>query len=299
MGTGPFAVPVLNRLLTSRHKIVAVYTKNNPKPDKSANNKSQVSSIASCNNITCHTPKTFKIQSEVDKFLSIDADIAVVASYGLIIPEAILNGYKFGCINIHPSDLPKWRGAAPIQRAVMAGDNTTAVCIIKMDSGIDTGPIYNKKQLLLDKTKNIHQLTAEYADIGSELLLETLDKIELNNYRLSKQSQDGASYASKIQPQDEIINFNDTAAQVHGKIMALTPNAHFEHQGLRIKAIESFLTEKTYDAKPGTVISKQLEVVCGDKKVIKITKLQRSGGKILETQAFLCGCKIPIGTTFS
>jgi methionyl-tRNA formyltransferase len=231
--------------------------------------------------------------------MQIGADVAVVAAYGLIIPENILNLYKFGCINIHPSDLPRWRGAAPIQRSMMAGDDTTAVCIMKMDSGIDTGPIYSKKQLILDKTKNIHALTMEYAQIGAEILLEVLDKIENNTYRLYDQTDTNITYASKILPTDEKIDFSESAQCVHGKIMALTPNAYFTHQEFNIKAIESILTDKISDDNSGSVISKQLEIVCGDNKVIRITKLQRPGGKILDTQAFLCGYKIPVNTILS
>jgi methionyl-tRNA formyltransferase len=295
MGTGAFAMPVLHRLLGSRHEIVAVYTKNNQKTAKVEN----VYAIADCNHIQIFTPKTLKIQSEVDKFLSINADVAIVASYGLIIPEAILNGYKFGCINVHPSDLPKWRGAAPIQRSIMAGDHTTAVCIIKMDSGIDTGPLYDKRQLFLDKTKNIHQLTREYAEIGSEMLLEVLDQIEQNNYKLKLQSEVGVSYAHKIQSQEEKIDFNDAAANVHGKIMALTPSGYFIYKNLHIKAIESRIVDKISDFAPGTVVSNKLEIVCGNRKIIQITKLQRAGGKVLDIQAFLCGHNIPIGATLN
>lgn len=300
MGTSAFAVPVLEKLIDSKHKVVAVYTKQPSNQSRGMSlKKSLIHTTADCNNIPVYTPKTFRDQLEVDKFLQIDADIAVVAAYGLIIPESILNGYKFGCINIHPSDLPRWRGAAPIQRSMMAVDNTTAICIMKMDSGIDTGPIYSKKQLTLDKSKNIHQLTVEYAQIGAEMLLDVLEMVENNTYELQSQTDIGATYASKILPMDEKIDFSESSDCVHGKIMALTPNGYFTCQGLNIKAIESVLTDKISDKIPGSVISKQLEVVCGDGKVVRITKLQRPGGKILDTQAFLCGYKIPIGTTLS
>ena len=297
MGTSAFAVPILQRLIESKHQIIAVYTKQPSKKSRGMSlQKSLVHTISDCNNIFVHTPKTLRDQSEVDKFMQIGADVAIVAAYGLIIPENILNLYKFGCINIHPSDLPRWRGAAPIQRSMMAGDDTTAVCIMKMDSGIDTGPIYSKKQLILDKNKNIHELTIEYAQIGAEILLEVLDKVENNTYEVSDQTDINITYANKILPIDEKIDFSESAQCVHGKIMALTPNAYFIHQGLNIKAIESVLTDKISDHNSGSVISKQLEIVCGDNNVIRITKLQRPGGKVLDTQAFLCGYKIQVNT---
>ncbi len=295
MGTAAFAVPIFNRLITSQHKIVALYTKPPTKQSRGMSlQKSPTHTIADCSNIPVYTPKTFRNQLVIEEMLKIDADVVVVVAYGSIIPESILEEYKFGCINIHPSDLPRWRGAAPIQRSMMAGDDTSAVCIMQMDSGIDTGPIYSKKQFILDKTKNIHQLTVEYAEIGAEMLLDVLDKIENNNLKPEIQNNDGATYASKILPEDEKINFNDTAVSVHGKIMALTPNAYFIHNELKIKAVESILIDKTVDEDPGSVISKQFEIACGDNKVVQITKLQRPGGKILDTQAFLCGYKIPI-----
>lgn len=297
MGTSAFAVPVLEKLIESKHQIIAVYTKQPSKKSRGMSlQKSPIHIIADYNNITVHTPKTLKDQSEVDKLTEINADIAVIAAYGLIIPENILSLYKFGCINIHPSDLPRWRGAAPIQRAMMAGDHLTSICIMKMDSGIDTGPIYSKKQLILDKTKNIHQLTIEYAEIGAEMLLEVLDMVENNTYELQNQTDTGITYASRILSVDEKIDFSEPAQCVHGKIMALTPNAYFLNQGLHIKAIESVLTDKVSDQNIGSVISKQLEVVCGDNKVLHITKLQRPGGKILDTKAFLCGYNIPLNT---
>jgi methionyl-tRNA formyltransferase len=297
MGTSAFAVPVLQQLISSKHKVIGVYTKEPSRQSRGMSIvKSPIYTAADCNNIPVYTPKTFKSHSEVDEFRQLDADITVVAAYGLILPEDIINCYKFGCINIHPSDLPKWRGAAPIQRAMMSGDNTTAICIMKMDTGVDTGPIYDKKQIMLDKTKNFHQLTQEYAELGVKMLLDVLNKIENNNYQLQIQSEIGATYAYKILPIDEKIDFTATANSIHGTIMALTPSAYFTYFDLNIRVIESVLTDKISDQKPGTVITKQLEIVCGDHKVIRITKLQRPGGKVLETQAFLCGYKIPIGS---
>lgn len=297
MGTSAFAVPILQQLIASIHEVVGIYTKAPSRQSRGMSmKKSLIHTIADCNKIPVYTPKTFKDQSEVDKLYEIDADIAVVAAYGLIIPESIISYYKFGCINIHPSDLPRWRGAAPIQRSIMAGDNTTAVCIMRMDSGIDTGPIYDKKQFLLDKTKNFHQLTQEYAELGGIMLLEVLDKIANNNYKLQLQSDIGITYASKILPTDEIIDFSQSIDTVHGKIMALTPNAYFTYHDLKIKVIDSIVTDKISDHLPGIVITKQLEVVCSDNRVILLTKLQRPGGKILDTKAFLCGYNIPIGS---
>jgi len=300
MGTSAFAAPILKGLLASKHQVVAIYTKPPSRQSRGMSMaKSTIHTIADYNKIPVYTPKTFRDQSEVAQFKQIDSDITVVAAYGLIIPDSILNHNKFGCVNIHPSDLPRWRGAAPIQRAMMAGDNTTAVCIMKMDNGIDTGPIYARKELILDKTKNIHQLTEEYSELGLLMLLNILDCIIVNNYKLQIQSDIGATYAGKILSGEEKIDFSQSAHCIHGKIMALTPNAYFIHEDSHIRAVESILTDKTSDLKPGTVITKQLEIVCGDNRVILLTKLQRPSGKILDTKAFLCGYRIPIDSILS
>lgn len=295
MGTSAFAAPILQGLISSKYQVVAVYTK---KPSRQSRGmsiaKSIIHTIADCNAIPVYTPKTFKDQSEIEVFKQIECDITVVAAYGLIIPDSILNHNKFGCVNVHPSNLPRWRGAAPIQRAMMAGDNTTGVCIMKMDSGIDTGPIYDKREFILDKTKNFHQLTNEYAEVGLTMLLDVLDGIKNNTYKLSIQSKIGITYANKILPTEEKIDFSQPAVNIYGTIMALTPNAYFTYQDMNIKAVEAFLTDKISDRQPGTIITKQLEVACGDNRVILLTKLQRPGGRILDTQAFLCGYKIPI-----
>lgn len=300
MGTSAFATPVLERLIESKHTIVAVYTKPPSRQSRGmAYHKSLVHAIAEKNNLPVLSPKSFKDRLEVETFRNLRADVAIVAAYGLIIPKSLLEGCKFGCINIHPSDLPRWRGAAPIQRSMMAGDDNTAICIMKMDEGIDTGPIYAKKLLALDKTKNIHQLTQEYSEIGAQMLLEVLCQIENGSASLIAQTTETASYASRISAEDERINFSEVAACVHGRIMALTPTAYFHHQNLQIRALESILTNNYSDALPGTVISGNLDVVCGDGRVVKITKLQRAGGKTLEARAFLCGHKIPVGSVLT
>ena len=231
----------------------------------------------------------------MDVFSSIQADIVVVAAYGLIIPDFFLNFCKFGCINIHPSDLPKWRGAAPIQRSIMACDETTAICIMKMDSGIDTGPIFLKKRLNLDKNKTIYQLTEEYAKIGAEMLIQTLADLEMSHATLTEQSKEGVTYASKIIPEEGKINWNENANTVHGKIMALTPNAYFTHNDLKIKAIKSHLVDGKTTEVPGTVLNKNFEVACNNGSIIRIEQLQKPGGKVLNTKDFLCGYKISVG----
>lgn len=299
MGTSTFAVPILQRLIDSEHSVICVYTK---APSKQARGmmlcNSPVHDLANQYHIPVMTPKNFRDQTEVDRFISLNADVAIVAAYGLIIPNTILNIYKFGCINIHPSDLPQWRGAAPIQRSMMAGDRKTAICVMKMDEGIDTGPIYSKHNLELNHSKNIHQLTQEYSEIGAELLVEVLKKLSSGKVMLTQQSEDNISYAHKILPKEERIDWFNASNIVHGTIMALTPNAYFLHNGLKIKAIESNINNTRSLKSPGTVVSNKqsLEIVCGDNTTINITQLQKPGGKVLNAKAFLCGYQIPVDT---
>ncbi len=296
MGTADFAVPVLERIINSSHEVVAVYTKVPTKKSRGLSiEKTPIHKVADLHHINVVTPKTLRNQEAMDVFSSIQADVVVVAAYGLIIPDFFLNFFKFGCINIHPSDLPKWRGAAPIQRSIMACDETTAICIMKMDSGIDTGPIFSKKQLILDKNKTIHQLTKEYAEIGAEMLIHTLADLENNHVTLIEQSKEGVTYAGKIIPEEGKINWNEDANVVHGKIMALTPNAYFIHKGLQIKAIKSHLIDGKTTEIPGTVLNKNFELACNNGSIIRIEQLQKPGGKVLNTRDFLCGYKIPVG----
>ncbi len=298
MGTSEFAVPILNSLIHSQHSIKSVYTVEPKLHSRGMKlHCSPVYKVAEKHQIPIFTPKTFKNQSEVDKLKEIEADIIVVAAYGLIIPASILNACKFGCINVHPSDLPRWRGAAPIQRSMMACDSETAICIMQLDAGVDTGPIFTKKQLTLDKNKNIHQLTEDYAQIGAEMLLQTLKELEKSVANAFPQTNIGTTYAQKITSEDMVINWNKNATAIHGQIMALTPNAYFINQGLKIKAVESVLIDQETNEPPGMVLNKQLDIACGDNRVIRLTKLQKPSAKILETRDFLCGYKIPIGST--
>lgn len=296
MGTADFAVPIFERIIDSNHEVVAVYTKAPTKKSRGLLvEKTPVHKVADFHKINVLTPKTLRNQEEMNIFSNINADAVVVAAYGLIIPDFFLNFCKFGCINIHPSDLPRWRGAAPIQRSMMACDERTAICIMKMDSGIDTGPIFLKKQLQLDKNKTIHQLTEEYARIGAEMLIQTLEDLENGRATLTEQSEDGVTYANKITAEEGKIDWNEHSNSIHGKIMALTPNAYFMHNNLQIKAIKSHLVEGRTTESPGTVLSKNFDIVCGDDSIINIEKLQRPGGKVLDTKDFLCGYKIQVG----
>lgn len=297
MGTADFAVPILERIIDSNHKVVAVYTKAPTRKSRGLSiEKTPIHKVAELHKISILTPKTLRNQEELNIFLNIDADVVVVAAYGLIIPENFLNFCKFGCINIHPSDLPRWRGAAPIQRSMMAFDETTAICIMKMDSGIDTGPVFLKKHLELDKNKTINELTKEYAEIGAEMLIQTLKDLEDGRATLTEQSEDGITYANKITHEEGRINWKESADAIHGKVMALTPNAYFFHKDLQIKAIKSHVIPGRTSEIPGTVLNKNFEIACGDGSIIKIDKLQRPGGKVLDTKDFLCGYKIPVGT---
>ncbi len=303
MGTSAFAVPVLQGLINSQHDVVAVYTKAPSKQSRGMKaHKSLTHNLAEQHGIPVVTPTTLKGHEALDVLNSFEADVIVVAAYGLIIPQQILDSCKYGCINVHPSDLPRWRGAAPIQRSMMSCDENTAICIMQMDAGIDTGPIFMKEVIPLDQDKDIHQLTRKYAEIGTKMLLKTLDDISKCIAIAIPQSLEGITYAHKITTDEEKIDWYNTATVIHAKIRALTPNAYCIHNNMRIKVVEAIVVDvnnPTYvNAVPGTVFEKNLSVLCGGSTAIQITKLQRSGGKILNTKDFLCGYKIVLGDTF-
>lgn len=297
MGTSNFAVPALKSLVESKHEIMAVYTK---PPSQSGRNKqiskSAVHLAANYYGLEVLTPETFKTQSNIEQFLSINADIAVVASYGLILRKEILEAPKYGCINLHPSDLPRWRGAAPIKRSIMAGDTKTAICVMKMDRGLDTGDIIIKQTIPIEEAvtgQELHNLMAEQA---SRLLLKALTMLEDNKVNYQKQSLDNILYAEKISRLEEKINWLQEARLVNCQIRALSPKpgAYFTYNGELIKIIVADYENIDSSAEAGTTIDNNLTIACKG-GILKPKLLQRQGRKMIYTDAFLRGFPIQQG----
>lgn len=299
MGTPGFALPTLTKLIESDHEVIGVYTKE-PKPAGRgyAEVKSQIHQLAEKHGLPVFTPKNFKSQEAIDEFKMLQPEIAVVAAYGIILPTAILAIPKYGCINIHPSLLPRWRGAAPLQRTVFEGDVETAVCIMQMNEGMDTGDILLQKHFSLDDhitASELHDLTAE---IGANLVLEVLSNID--TIKPIKQVESGVTHAKKLTPSDEVIDWNRTAQQINCQIRALSPRpgAYFKHNNEKIKIISADYEPQKHSYKVGEVIDDKLSIACSE-GILKPSLLQREGKKMIYTDAFLRGFAIPRGTNLA
>ena len=298
MGSPEFAVPTLLALSNTKHEIVAVYTKPPACSGRGLKkNKSVIHLLAEELSLAVFTPQKLRNPENIKIFMSLKPDIAIVAAYGLIIPKEFLNIPKHGFINVHPSDLPRWRGAAPIQHTIMAGDVKTAVCIMQMDEGLDTGCVILRKEIQLDDKITAKELHDKCADQGGNMVIKTLGLFERNKVLLEKQSQIGITYAEKISSDDRKIDFALSAREVNCKIRALSPKpgAYFMYNDEIIKIITAEVEGLKHDFKSGLVVNDKLNIACKE-GVIKPTLLQRQGKKMMYTDAFLRGFYIPAGT---
>jgi methionyl-tRNA formyltransferase len=291
MGSPDFAVPSLEALADGGHEIVAVYSQ----PPRAAGRgkaerRTAVHERAEQLGLEVRTPRTLRDAAEQARFAALDAELAVVAAYGLILPKPILHAPAKGCINVHASLLPRWRGAAPIQRAILAGDEMTGVTIMLMEEGLDTGPMLLKRETPIGhKTAGI--LTAELARLGAEALLEWL-RMQTDP---AAQPEEGVTYAAKIDKAEARIDWNQPAEQVERQVRAFnpTPGAWFEASGERIKLLDAECVDGS--GQPGEVIGKPLVVTCGE-DAVHCRTLQRAGRGAMEAGEFLRGFSIPQGT---
>ena len=292
MGSPDFAVPSLNALVEAGHEVAAVYAQP-PRPAGrgKADRKTAVHERAEELGIEVRTPRTLRNAEEQERFAALDADLGVVAAYGLILPKPILDAPKRGCINVHASLLPRWRGAAPIQRAILAGDEVSGVTIMKMDEGLDTGPMLLKRELDICG-KNAGQVTDELANLGAEALIEWLS----NPSSPEAQPDDGATYAKKIDKAEARIDWSATARQIERQVLAFNPvpGAWFEANGDRVKILEAALGADA-SGKPGEVLDDCLTVACGS-GYIRPLKVQRAGRAPMTPGELLRGFPIPKGT---
>lgn len=302
MGTPDFAVPALNRLIKSNHEIIAVYTQ---KPKAAGRGmevkKSKVHEVAEANNIKVYTPDSLKSDEEKNNFKNLNADIAVVAAYGMLLPKEILQGTKHGCINIHPSLLPRWRGAAPLQRTIMAGDNHTAVCIMQMNEGLDTGDIILKEEFDIPDSTNVGWLHDKCAEIGAELTLKAIEQISTGTAKYIKQSEQGVTYAKKITKEDEKIDFNKNGNEILNQIRGLSPymGANFILNNKKHKIFEAeFILFKNTSDELGKILNDQFHISCKDGCIVPKT-IQKEGSKKMSIEEFLRGNKTPVGTIIS
>ncbi|MBB2718786.1 UNVERIFIED_ORG: methionyl-tRNA formyltransferase [Rhizobium etli] len=304
MGTPEFSVPTLRLLVDAGHRIVAVYTQP-PRPGGRRGldlQKSPVHQAAELLGLPVFTPVNFKDPEERERFAAFKADVAVVVAYGLLLPEAVLNGTRDGCYNGHASLLPRWRGAAPIQRAIMAGDAKTGMMVMKMDKGLDTGAVALSREVEIGPNMTAGELHDRLMQVGAKAMAEAMVKLEMNDLPLTPQPQDGVLYAAKIDKAESRIDFAREARDVHNHIRGLAPfpGAWFEVEiggrPERVKVLGSELAEGQGAA--GELLTDDLVVACAS-GAVRLTRLQKAGGKPLAAADFLRGTPLGAGTRLS
>jgi methionyl-tRNA formyltransferase len=298
MGTPMFAVPILKSLYQNGYSISEVYTQPPQKSQRGQRiNKSPIQGISETLNLNYRSPKNLKGNiEEYEYFKKIDADLAIVVAYGQIIPKNFLNLTKKGFINIHASILPKWRGAAPIQRSIMNLDKETGISIMKILENLDTGPVCNIYKIDLNGNINADTVEQKLSSLAAEKISDNIDDIFNDKAKFVDQNHSKATYASKILKQEGKINWKDTAENIIGKINGLypAPGAFFIFNGERYKILKAEIGNGK--GSPGEVVSNYLEIVCGNKQSIKITEIQRQGKKPQSIGEFMLGSQIKKGS---
>jgi len=293
MGTPDFAVPTLDALIAAGHEIAAVYTQ---PPRRAGRGKalspSPIQRGAEAAGLAVRTPETLRDPAAQTDFAALDLDVAIVAAYGLILPVPILEAPRRGCLNVHGSLLPRWRGAAPIQRAILAGDETTGVCIMQMEKGLDTGPVYARWETDIDR-KTAGELTTELAAIGGALMVDVLDRIAAMTP--APQPEEGVTYAHKVEKAEAKLDFSRAADAVERQVRAFNPvpGAYFEHEGERIRVLTAEV--EPGNGESGEVRDNRLAIACGGSLIIP-TLVQRAGRAAMRTEELLRGFPIPPGT---
>ena len=294
MGTPAFSVAALDALCDAGHEVACVYTQP-PRPAGRGkkDRPSPVQARAETLEVPVRHPVSLRNDAAQRAFAALQTDVAVVVAYGLILPQAVLDAPRFGCLNIHASLLPRWRGAAPIHRAIMAGDAETGVCIMQMEAGLDTGPVLSRASTPIGPAETTSGLHDRLAEMGAEQIVQTLAHLE----SLSPQPQpgDGVTYASKIDKSEAVIDWTRPATEVDRMIRGLSgfPGAWFDYAGVRIKVLGSTLADGS--GAPGTVLDDALTVACGA-GAVRLTRLQRAGKSAQDADVFLRGNPLPPGT---
>lgn len=295
MGTPEFAIPVLDALIAAGHDIVAAYSQP-PRPGGRRGKAAVPSPVqvrAETLGIPVHTPVNFREDVARATFAALDADVAVVAAYGLLLPQAILDAPRHGCLNVHASLLPRWRGAAPIQRAILAGDPETGVGIMQMEAGLDTGAVRAEGRTgVADKTGG--DLTTELATMGAALMVRVL--ADLPAFPPIAQATEGVTHAPKVDKAELRLDFTRSAEQVERQVRAFNPpGAWFELAGERVRLLSCDVEQTTASQGAGTVVDDAMGIACGE-GVIRPVLVQRAGRGVMTTAELLRGFPIPAGT---
>ena len=298
MGTPIFAVPILKSLYQNGFPISVVYTQPPQKSHRGHKiNKSPIQGISETLNIDFRSPQSLKDNNEEYEFLkNLNADLAIVVAFGQIIPKEFLSLTKKGFINIHASILPKWRGAAPIQRAIMNLDTETGISIMKINEELDSGPISNVYKIKIDQNHNAQEISEKLSNLAAQKILDNVDDILEDKLKFIEQDHSKATYAKKIEKQEGQINWNDDARTIIGKINGLfpVPGAFFNFNGERYKILKAEIGSGA--GKVGEVISDYLEIACKNNQSIKILEIQRQGKKSQKIGEFMLGSQIKKGT---
>ena len=290
MGTPDFAVPVLEALI-KEHEVICVYCQA-PKEAGRGHKivKSPVQVCAEAHNIEVRTPKTLRNEDEQEKFKALDADIAIVAAYGLILPKAVIEAFQWGCLNVHGSLLPRWRGAAPIQRAIEAGDDKTGITIMQIVEALDAGAMYKKGEIAITENTTGGSLHDEMAKLGAKLMLEVL--ADLPNIKPEPQDESLVTYAAKIDKSECKIDFSMPAEALERKIRAFNPYPamFFEYEGERFKVLRAEALDASAGREAGTIVPNDtgLLIECGQGMLL-VTEIQRQGKKAMKTEELLRG----------
>ncbi len=296
MGTPDFAVPALEALIDAGHAVVCVYSQPPRRAGRGQKERhSAVHAFAQAHGIVVRTPNSLRDETEQAAFAALDADAAIVIAYGLILPQAILDTPRLGCLNIHASLLPRWRGAAPIQRAILAGDAKTGVTIMQMDAGLDTGATLMSRSVPITAETTASDLHDSLASLGAALIVEALDGLNAGSLVATPQPETGSTYAEKLSRDEGKLDWSRPAAYLARTVRAFSPwpGAWFEHDGARIKVLEAQVAGGS--AEPGTVLDGQLTVACG-KGALRMVTVQRGGKSSADAASFLRGYALPAGT---
>ncbi|GGF49081.1 methionyl-tRNA formyltransferase [Azorhizobium oxalatiphilum] len=299
MGTPDFSVPTLTEIVSRGHEVVAVYTRA-PAPSGRRGldlTPSPVQVVAERFGIPVFTPKTLKGEEAAEQFRSLNAELAVVVAYGLILPTSILGAPELGCLNLHASLLPRWRGAAPIQRAIMAGDKETGIAVMKMEAGLDTGPVSLLERVSIGPDMTAGELHDRLSMIGADLMGRALAALERGGLDFTPQTDDGLVYASKIEKSEARIDWSQPAAKVHDTIRGLSPfpGAWFPlgADEARVKVLRSTLADGS--GAPGEALDDGLTIACGT-GAVRLVELQKAGKQPMGAATFLNGNDVPKGT---
>ena len=299
MGTPDFAVPALAALIEAGHQIACVYSQP-PRPAGRGKRTraGAVQSFAETKNIPVRTPVSLKDKAEQDAFAALEADICVVAAYGLILPKAILDAPRLGCLNIHASLLPRWRGAAPIERAILAGDTETGITIMQMDEGLDTGAMLLRRETSIGTETTAGDLHDRLAVLGAEMIVEVLNGLARGTIEPTPQPEAGVSYASKIDREESRLDWTRPAGELERTVRALAPRpgAWFGFGDERVRVLAAAVVKG--DGLPGTVLDGSLSIACAE-GALRPTRVQRAGKAPMDASAFLRGFTILEGTVLA